>query len=206
MSDEIDSSEQPYPVPRMDAASAQIFHVLEDEFLQLFLRWRLYRSLYADAPSAIGTWQLSESSPFTVLKTVLFEDVIVRLCKLTESTKPFGNLSIHALAESLESAEPGFVTEVFSKKMQDLIGKCAKLREVRNKRIAHVDCAHAFSEDRDSLPSITFEDVKAPIHMLAAALNAAAMHYGRVKIWYDAIVVPVSADLEELQALLRRNS
>ena len=193
-----------YQSRSLDEKSAQIFEALHNETARLFLRWKLYRCLYSDSPKDFDTWNLTQTGMFTVLKTVLFEDLVLRLCKLTESSNVYGNLSINALDDALNEFDPNFARKYFSKRVRKLTEKCNRLRAVRNKRIAHMDRDLVFNASVEPVPTLRLIDIKEPIQTLEDILNVVAQGYGREHTSYGDILMPVSGDGEQLIELLRR--
>jgi len=189
----------------MDDRSAQLFDALRDETLALYVRWKPYRSLYTGAPPDIDLLNTSGATLFAVLQAVIFDDLVLRLCKLTEPVgTSYENLSIHRLRAALEAHDPEFVAHQLEKRLANLDVHCRPLRTVRNKRIAHVDLQHALRVKTDPVAGLTRGGIERVVRMLDSILNLVEERYRHTHTYYDAILVPLSADGERLTEILRR--
>jgi AbiU2 len=180
-----------------------LFQALRQETGELWVRWKIYRGNYSEAPATLDIWNLTGTGVFTVLQTILFEDMVVRLCRLTEPDNAYDNLSIRKLTAALREADPVFVEESLEKPLAALLAKCEVLREVRNRRLAHVDLERALRIERCAVSALNRDDVEGPMRMLAAYLNLIEGRYLRSKTFYTDILVPLSEDGQQLSALLQ---
>ncbi len=87
----------------MDDTLEKLFESLRGETLDLHLRWKLYRHLYAGPKEDIVLLNKSAPSIFAILQSLLLEDCVLRICRITDppSRGAYEYLSVHQLAESL---------------------------------------------------------------------------------------------------------
>jgi hypothetical protein len=191
-----------------DPETKRIFDALHRESAGLFVRWRIYRSLYSDAPRDVDVLNLTHEGLFIILQTVLFEDAVLRVCKLTESSRTYGNISLDKLRIKLQDVDPPFVSSVLTPKLEKLTAKCDGLRRVRNQTIAHLDVRHAAQNEDSDHPSkpLTREDVDQPVRMLASALNAVAHRFGWPRTSHSDHLVPLSPEALKLIEILQRTA
>ena len=84
----------------------KLFDSLRGETIDLHLRWKLYRHLYAGPKEDVVLLNRSAPSVFAILQSLLFDDCVLRICRITDpnSRGAYEYLSVYQLAESIRNA------------------------------------------------------------------------------------------------------
>lgn len=193
---------------RHSQAFEKLFDALRGETLALHLRWKLYRHLYAGPKEDIVLLNNSAPSIFAVLQSLLFEDCVLRICRITDpaSRGAYEYLSVHQLAESLGTVDAADFGCDLQPMLRDLEAACSKMRILRNRQIAHADLDQALRITAEPLPGIAIEDVNVALHLLSKLLNRLEVSLRRSRTFYGDVLIPTDDDAERLLSLLRQGT
>ncbi|MBK9132043.1 MAG: hypothetical protein IPM20_10485 [Gammaproteobacteria bacterium] len=190
----------------MDDAFTKLFESLRGEAIDLHIRWKLYRHLYAGSKEEVVLLNRSAPSVFAILQSLLFDDCVLRICRITDphSRGPYEYLSVYQLAEPIRSAAVENLVPNLEPYLKELEAACSKMRTLRNARIAHADLKHALQIAPEPLPGISLEDVNTALSLLAKLLNSVEAPLRKSKTFYGDVLVPIDDDVDRLFALLRK--
>lgn len=143
---------------------AEIFTPLQEEVTWLHGRWICYRQLFAESERRIEMLNECAGTFFFVIQNVLFQDVQVGLSKLTDParTGKFDNLSLLQLQTRIDTDGDASLAVQTRVILDTLLGQCAPFRELRNKRLAHLDLLTSLKASPTPLPSVTREMIENP--------------------------------------------
>ena len=189
----------------MDAKAAQLFDSLREEVIALHVRWKLYRHLYAGAKEDVILLNKSGPSVFGMLQSLLFDDCLLRVCRLTDpaSAGPFKYRSVRQLVDALRNLDASSFECDLDAALKELQGSCSGIRTLRNARIAHADLEHSLRVSESPLPGVSINDVDLVLRLLSSLLNHVEMPLRRSRTYYGDALVPIDADAELLLSLLR---
>ena len=189
----------------MDVQAARLFDSLRDEAITLHVGWKLYRRLYAGSSEDVVLLNKSGSSIFRMLQFLLFDDCLLRLCRLTDpaSSGPYKYRSIRQLVSALRDVDASIFECDLGVAVRELEAACSEIRTLRNARIAHSDLEHSLEISASPLPGISIKDVDHALRLLSKLLNHIEVPMRRSRTYYGDILVPVDADSERLLSLLR---
>lgn len=163
----------------------KLFEEIRNEVLTLHVNWKIYRQLFAHTPLRVDLLNESACTFFYVTQELLYNDVQLRLSKLTDPSKTggFRNLSLPALLESVEDKSFRATLESI---IDDLQKKCKPFRNKRNKEIAHLD----FDTVMKSVPTpdVSRKMIEDALTLLAKFLNEIEGHYMDSETSYDVII------------------
>jgi len=190
----------------MDDASTKLFDSLRGEAIDLHLRWKLYRHLYAGPKEDVVLLNRSAPSLFAILQSLLFDDCVLRICRITDPNSRGGYeyLSVYQLAESIRSASAENLVRDLEPALEQLEAACSKMRTLRNARIAHADLKQALQIAPEPLPGISIGDVNTALRLLEKLLNVVEAMLRRSRTFYGDVLLPVDDDVDRLLSLLRK--
>jgi hypothetical protein len=190
----------------MDQMCAKLFDSLREETLDLHMRWKLYRHLYAGPKEDIVLLNRSAPSIFGILQSLLFDDCVLRICRITDpaSRGNYEYLSVYQLVESLGNVDAEILGCDLQAILRDLETACSKMRTLRNRRIAHADLKQALWIAAEPLPGVSIEDVDVAVRLLSKLLNTVEVPFRRSRTFYGDVLIPIDDDAERLLSLLRQ--
>lgn len=126
-----------------------LWTTLDKEVTWLHGRWIIYRQLFGTSNERVELLNESAGTFFNVLQDVLLHDVQLSLSKLGD---PAGsgsrkNMTREALHEALLGAGEATAADKMKASMQKFEAACVKIRQRRNKWIAHFDRSTMLNED-----------------------------------------------------------
>lgn len=139
------------------------FEILQHQLADVHLRWRFWKQLFVSEDNEnFNLMNVHAASFFWVVEQAMFDDVVLRLCRLADPAEAKGktprpNLT---LATAYEEAKPrlGAAAAQVQTLMEELKDILGPLRSVRNRLIAHLDRATAMKAER--LADIHFATVE----------------------------------------------
>jgi hypothetical protein len=176
-----------------------IYEELKGHVVWLHGRWILYRQLFDKSEKRIDLLNECASSFFYVIEDVLFRDVMLFLCKLTDpaSTRTRDgnseNLSLKQLQQRVEVSEPHLAASL-ERLLKDLDDKCEDIREWRNKRLAHSDLITEMRNGASSLPGISRQMIEEALKLVREYMNMIENHYHNNTVAYDIFLMNKDAD------------
>ena len=94
-----DDSKAPYVVAMGERLGEQ-FHALWLDVTRLHIKWSQFVEIFGTAPEQIDLLNRTAPSFFRIVEDIFWQDIMLHLCRLTDSAKSLGkeNLSIVGLA------------------------------------------------------------------------------------------------------------
>lgn len=135
------------------------FAILQHRVAEVHWRWKVWKQLYMSSESAIRLMNRAAPSLFAMIKDIMVEDVMLRLCKLADPPEGAGRPNL-VLARVLKQAASRLDKAELAAAMHaahQLTQAIAPLRTIRNRRIAHED--HATTVGDDVLPKVSDAEV-----------------------------------------------
>ncbi len=190
-----------------DPASAsppEPFRLIQQRIAELHWRWRTWKQLFvADEKRKYGLMRRATPMAFAVIQQALFDDVVLRVCKLVE--RPRGgsprqrreNLVLERFI--IEAEQRGDQRAADAREKLGELGGCAKqLQRLRNRCIAHEDFETATSPQ---LPdAVEYRTVDRAIQL--AIETAQQLEDDESPYGYEWLIAP--GDGEALLEALRR--
>ena len=158
--------------PQMDANIQKLFLRIHEEVVNLFYCWKIYRQLFVSGEENLALLNRSGSNVFALLQSLIQENVLLTLCRLTdpEKTGAYENLSMRNILGKLEAAISVDVQADLRERLEMLGAATGKLRTHRSKRIAHLDLTHATNPEL--LPPVYFAEVEEALSLLEAIMRS----------------------------------
>jgi hypothetical protein len=154
------------------------FHGLWNDWAWLHVKWREYRSVFVTSEARIAILNTAARGFFGVAEAVLWQDVILQICRFTDPAKTAGRetLSLHCL--------PGLIDDFPQRqRVLDLIAVAEQhsefARDWRNRYIAHRDRQLALSPEAKPLAPASRERAQNAIDAITAVLAHVESDYCR---------------------------
>jgi hypothetical protein len=172
------------PVP---AELSELWNFLHPEVVWLHGRWIVYRQLYGTSPERIDL--INKASPmfFWMVERVLMNDVQLTLCKLADpaTTGRRENLTLETFlfeSKKLKLSE-------LSKKLHDTLKEyracCEKIKQRRNKDIAHFDRLIQLGDKAIELPVPSRQEIETALAELRRFMNHIWGEFDNTQMAYE---------------------
>ena len=157
-------------IKNMGENLGELYHYLWQELASLYSKWQEFIELFATKPNRIDL--MNESSPyfFRIIEDVLWENIVLSIARLTDSTKSRGkdNLTICKIPDFIIDAD-------FRKDIEAAINIAKKdsnfCRDWRNRRFAHMDYLSLLNKETNQLEIATRERTENALSSVANVLN-----------------------------------
>lgn len=177
----------------------ETYCALRDELAWLHIKWNDFRALFARSPEAIAT--LNEVAPvfFGNLQRMMWEDVLLHLCRLTDPVKSVGkdNLTVRRISLSIPDQQLKDQVESYAGTAKD---RTQFARDWRNRRLAHRELPPLAGETPTPLAHVSRQSVEDALVALRDTMNAVANHYLGASTGYEHSIEPLGG----VESLLSR--
>lgn len=161
-----------------------LFYTLWNDIAWLHMKWQQYRQLYGTNAERVEILNKTASIFFGVVQTVLWEDTLLHLSRLTGSPGAQGKPNL-----SLQRLPPVIPKGPLRQEMQDLISiavhKASFAHGWRNRRIAHYDLRLAQGSAAISLPPASRQHVEEALAAIRDVMNRVDLHYRQSTTAYE---------------------
>ncbi len=169
----------------MGTSLGQLTHRLEAELTNLVGRWQQYRILYGSDPGHIDILNRAAGYFFADLQSILWEDVLLGIARLTENNR-------HVV--SIKRIPPMISDVAFKKRLEYLLKEvykeCAFAADWRNRQIAHRDRNLAFEKASHPLQEASRAHVERALATIGKFLNAFAGHFEDAETMWSEVITP----------------
>jgi AbiU2 len=171
-------------VRKMGPELGNVFFRLRNECVMLHWKCGEFVELFGTSPERIELLNEAAGAFFWVVQDTLWEDVLLRISRLTDAPKPAGKDTLTLRRLPALVAAP--IQIGVERLLQDCIDKSAFARDWRNRRIAHSDLALALEHASAApLAPASRKAVKDALEAIVALLNAVQVHYTKSEALYE---------------------
>lgn len=176
-----------------------LFYICWNECAWLHLKWAEYLLLFGTKSERVQLLNKAAPAFFRIVQDSLWEDVLLHLCRLTDSPQSAGkdNLTVRRLPSLVREERQAEIADL----VEDLQIKSEFARDWRKRHIAHHDLALALGKSAKPLERATREGVDGALAALATLLDAVEIKYTDSTTAYGALSPPGNA--EALLCVLR---
>jgi len=162
----------------------QIFYLLHNELVWLFVKWQQFQNLYETSIERIDI--MNKTAPFVlrIIQITLWESIVLNIARLLDPPATSGkpNLSIKQLAQFIDDKSK-------LEKVNELIANAETFvsfaRDWRNRQIAHRDLDLALNTSIKSLPEVNKEDIDNSLKAIKDVFNYFHHTYFNTTFYYD---------------------
>jgi hypothetical protein len=161
-----------------------LFYTLWNDVVWLHMKWQQYRQLYGTNAERVEILNKTASIFFGVVQTVLWEDTLLHLSRLTGSPGARGkpNLSLQRLVQVIPK---GPLCREIKHLINIAVHKADFAHEWRNRRIAHYDLRLAQGSTAISLPPASRQNVEEALAAIRDVMNRIDLHYRQSTTAYE---------------------
>lgn len=154
----------------------KLYEELWAELARIHLKWNDYRFLFADNPENFDV--MNESAPqfFYDLQQLMWGDVLLHLCRITDRKKVSGKSTLTILKLADVITEPSLQKNVLSLG-EDACAKTKFARDWRNRRLAHRELPPPNGQSSKPLAHASRQSVEDALLALRSTMNAVSLHY-----------------------------
>ncbi|MFO7905999.1 MAG: hypothetical protein ACQESR_28900 [Planctomycetota bacterium] len=160
------------------------YFALRNQLAWLHLKWINFRGLFADTQETIDL--LNETAPdfFGNLQRMMWEDMILHLCRLTDPAKSAGKdtLTVRRIGELIPDQQ---LKERVVSHAEKANNKTQFARNLRNRRLAHRELPPLAGETPVPLAHASRQDVEDALAALRQTMNCVAEHYLGATVGYE---------------------
>lgn len=173
-----------------------IFESLSSEVVWLHLRWILYCQLYCTNPERIELLNNTAALFFQQLQQVLFQDLVLGLCRLTDPLKSVDkdNLVLQQLCQRLDESRYPTLSANLNQRLNHIKDKCAAFRKHRHRRIAHLDLGAKLNPTKNPLPTISKEMVENALKEIRDFMNEFEVSFKERTTVYEHFIATTDGD------------
>ena len=180
-----------------------LFETINEEVIQLSYRWKVFRQLFDSGPENLSVLNKSGSYVFGLLQTLMIDDTILALSRLTDTERSMGreNASLKNLLEKSKPHLDQVTRDELTSSFLSLNAYVQNLRVHRNKVIAHKDLSHALGAS--SLPNVRYDDLENSMEILRKILTDLGLKLFNQQTCYE-VTSRFGTDGEHLLSVLRK--
>jgi hypothetical protein len=178
---------------------AEDFQLLAAELNSAFMNADLFDCLFDDSNSG----PLNQASPwfFRTVQDLLFDDLVLTISRLTDAPTTLGrsNLTLARLVATIDRARFSETREGADATLRKIKEVAVKLRDHRNKRLAHKDleASHASGAPAESpaalfrnpgLPPVGMVHIREALVLAEQALSLVSQHHTRTPFLHSSFI------------------
>ena len=175
-----------------------IYYILYNDVVWSHIKWKQYKTLFGVSEARIALLNESASSFFYVVERVFWENILLNLCRLTDSettrrsrNQTHANLSLGYMANSItEESLKDALNEIINRAVE---ATCFA-RVWRNKWLAHRDLDHSLKRAVDPLPPVSRLDIENALLSIREVMNFIHKHYLSKEVGFEYAVASGDAD------------
>lgn len=171
----------------------RVYHRLWNDCSALHWKWAEFVALYGTSDARIQLLNAAASGFFRIVQLSLFDDVLLHICRLTDSERSVGkdNLTIRRLPGLADPA----IRDAVHAGVPVALTRSEFARDWRNRRIGHHDLALAIN-DQAAVPLAPASRlaVAAALKAIADLLNVIERHYCQSEVAYGVLGHVIGAE------------
>jgi len=183
--------------PRLSKDRRTLFEELEQEVSLLFLRWKLFRQLFATNEERIKLMGAISPVVFGEIQSMLLDEVFLGIARITDRRGKYDKAKGVYFEETvvLDQLKAGLgnrfhralAADLDNRLKHNVEPKCRDIRKHRHKRIAHADKLVLLKPKKHILPKVTLQTVDDALDAIADYVNAFRMVFYGSPMMFRAI-------------------
>jgi len=191
-------------IAAMGTQLGELHFELWNEVTWIHLKWKDFRALFATRETVELLNQVAPDF-FDHLNSILWEDVLLHLCRLTDIRKSTGhqaNLTIQRLPRLIRDPK---IEKRIKLLTEDAVQKTEFARDWRNRRIAHREVPEFGKSAPKPLAAASRHSVEGALASIREVMNCVESHYQQSPVAYEHSIGALGG-VDSLLAYLRRGS
>lgn len=163
-------------IAAMPAPLGELHNALHNQIAWLHLKWKDFRGLYADTPATIALLNDAAPSFFHNLQRMMWEDVLLHLCRLTDRPKSAGKdtLTLLRISELIPDAN---LRQKVNTQAELARSSTHFARDWRNRRLAHRELPPLHGQTPEPLADASRRHVEIALESIRETINLIEHHY-----------------------------
>ena len=151
----------------------ELFDVLNKEVTGLHTVWELYVQFYGTSGENFEIMNASAPQFFAILQTMLFNELVMILNRLTEKATTLGkaNASLEQLIAQMDVVQDAKLVSSLKHRLLNIRDNYSAFRTWRDKMLSHNDFTIALQGKSRDLPGITRKQAEAAIREITDFIN-----------------------------------
>lgn len=164
------------------------------------MRWIVYQQLFGTSKARVDLLNEMAGGAFWLIEESLWLDIQLALCRIGDPavTGKRENLTLRRLQSALQAEGVSVLVKDLDPHLAEFESLCEKVRERRNKLLAHSDlAARLAARERQEAAlalNVTLREVGDAIECLRAAMNCVEIHYDWALTGFDGSIVAGDGD------------
>jgi hypothetical protein len=181
----------------MPAPLGALHYELWTQVAWVHMKWQEYRAFFGKDRETVDF--LNDVAPafFHHLQSVLWDDVLLHLCRLTDPPKSAGkdNLTLTCLPAVIPDPElRGEVQALVDVSQQ----RTSFARDWRNRRLAHTELPCLTGAKTTALAAASRQHVENALKAIRAVMNCVEQHYQKSSVMYEEFIEPLGSSASVL--------
>lgn len=173
-------------IETMGEPLGRVYHALWNELAWAYLKWGEYVVLFGTKPSRIDLLNRAAGGFFRIAQDVLWEDVLLHITRLTESTRSKRRqndvLSIRGLPPLINRPD---VQKDVHRAVSNACTSAKFAKDWRDRHIAHRELKRALADSAEPLQPASRANVKEALAAIAEVLNTIAKAYLSTTVMFE---------------------
>jgi hypothetical protein len=175
---------------------ADVFAGLERHILSLQAKWTIFKQLFATSKERVELLNRFAPIFFRFSQETLFDDTVLAINRLCDPIKSVNkaNLSLDTLVHRIDRKKYRDLQQRADKQLHTLKAQCKRLRDIRNRKLAHNDLDTELNLAPNPLLIITekeIQDVERALQTIRDLMNTIWMQfYAGSDIGYENVILP----------------
>ena len=170
-------------VAAMPAPLGEIHHWLHDELAWLYIKWTDFRRLYAMGDERVALLNKAAPAFFAQLQRMMWEDVLLHICRLTDPAKSMGHEHLTILRIPDAISDP-VLRNAVQLLVNDAKQKSQFARDWRNRHLAHKELPSPLGQETVKLSLGSRQNVEDALAAVATTMNHIERHYLNQTVLY----------------------
>jgi hypothetical protein len=155
------------------------FETLSDDITWTNTYWYIYRQLFRTSENYVDIMNQCAPNFFLIVQQALVDLVILRLFRLGDPVKQKGrkNLSLEIICNLVKTQEESGLTGSLRPIVANFKELSNRLKEYRDKKLAHLNLMRACGNGSLELPPVTFKMIEDALSIVYKFMNKINGHY-----------------------------
>jgi len=174
-------------VAAMPDSLGELYFALWNQLAWLHLKWNDFRALFAESQETIDLLNEAALDFFGNLQRMMWEDLLLHLCRLTDPVKSAGKdtLTVRRISELIPDQQ---LKDQVASEAENARDKTQFARNWRNRRLAHRELPPLAGETPNPLDPASRQHVEDALAALRQTMNTMAEHYLGAAVGYEHLI------------------
>ncbi len=178
-------------IEKMGKPFGEMYFNFRNELISLHVKWQEFRVLYAESKDVIDILNESAEVFFGSLQDILWKDVLLHLCRLTDNKKVKGKETLSVFQFPQHIKDQGLKEKV-ENAANEACTKAKFARDWRNRRLAHRELPALTGQKSKPLASASRAHVEEVLESMRNFINLIEISYLDVTVIYHLPITSIN--------------